>query len=392
MTVHPFTDSDFPLRCSTFLHQDADTYLAGHNLDMPEGESLAGEILINRPGATRENLSFEELCCGRNEGAARRRWTSKYGSITFCSWGPGFIDGGMNSAGLFVQEMTMMKSSFGPSDDRPRFFMMSWMQYVLDTFETVEQVLADLQTLTIDGWPWHFFLSDAKGCYVSLSFREGEPVVFMGAEMPYSAMCNQDYGDELEFLSGFSGFGGSKPIDLSRVPVEWEGEPPTDPGHRPEKYVDLRFPHAVRMLSEMPPDPQADDMFRICYQLDWKLGMRHWSYVIDFNNQLVWWETKGAPGRKVVDLNRLDWNRPGPTLWIDINTDLSGDLTDQFRPLTRQCIDQMVVRDVAEFGGSDGLPRVTEMLSHFFPGATAERLVANIVSSSAGLLGSHRNK
>ena len=141
--------------CSTFMFRTDDAFLIGHNLD--SGREVAGTIVINKRNVKKTGVSALELIVGIKPINPSIEWTSRYGSITFNAWGKEFIDGGINEAGLYIHEMTLLGTRFPEDDEVPRMFMMQWMQYQLDNYATVEEVLLNLSTIVLDGWTWHFF-------------------------------------------------------------------------------------------------------------------------------------------------------------------------------------------------------------------------------------------
>jgi len=75
----------------------------------------------------------------------------------------------MNEAGLFIKEMTLNGIRFPKNESIPLFFMVHWMQYVLDNFDTLDQVVRSVYNLTIDDWTWHFLPFTESETALSLS-------------------------------------------------------------------------------------------------------------------------------------------------------------------------------------------------------------------------------
>ena len=103
--------------CSTFVINANDTILVGHNLD--DYIEVPGAIFINKKGVLKENISWTDfLCfCAKKKSNSRIQWTSKYGSVTYNTWGKEFIDGGMNEAGLYIGEMTMFGTKYSKTEN-----------------------------------------------------------------------------------------------------------------------------------------------------------------------------------------------------------------------------------------------------------------------------------
>ena len=71
-----------------------------------------------------------------------KKWVSKYGSVSFDTAGRGFAWSGMNEAGLVMSTMSLYETELPPADQRPVLDSGNWIQYLLDTCATVEEVLA----------------------------------------------------------------------------------------------------------------------------------------------------------------------------------------------------------------------------------------------------------
>ena len=99
--------------------------------------------------------------------------------------------------------------------DLPRIYHYQWMQYLLDNYASVEQVIASLDEITVDGHcTWHFFVGDHTGQVAIIEFLEGQPVVHVGAEVPVKVLCNVRYASALSGLQAYQGFGGTEPVDF----------------------------------------------------------------------------------------------------------------------------------------------------------------------------------
>ena len=70
------------------------------------------------------------------------RWISRYGSVTFDYAGYQMAWAGMNEAGLMLSTMALRKTRNPAPDSRPPLQSAFWMQYLLDSYSTVEEVIA----------------------------------------------------------------------------------------------------------------------------------------------------------------------------------------------------------------------------------------------------------
>lgn len=186
--------------CSTFVINANDTILVGHNLD--DYIEVPGAIFINKKGVLKENISWTDfLCfCAKKKSNSRIQWTSKYGSVTYNTWGKEFIDGGMNEAGLYIGEMTMFGTKWSKTEN-PAFHHHFFMQYILDNFETVREAVNIMSKVKIDGHcQWHYFLADKTGNTAIIEFPEGQLKFYTNNEMPIKILCNKPYQKELNLI------------------------------------------------------------------------------------------------------------------------------------------------------------------------------------------------
>ncbi len=302
------------LGCSTFLLKNGSVLLAAHNLDMPD--HIPGAIVINKRNVMKTRSSWLELTTGEKDPSPNLTWTSKYASVTFNPLGRDYPDGGMNEAGLFIEEMTLTGTKFPEDPSKPRIFMMQWMQYVLDSFSTVDQVIKSASQVTIDGWAWHFFTADKEGNAAVLEFLNRELVVYKGENLPLSALCNTKYSQEIERLGTYEEFGGDTPVSL-------------------ENKKDIpRFVHAAYMLKHFDPSKNrpVDYAFQTLKQLE--RGVTQWSFVCDLKNLRVYFRTAPAQRIRHFDLLSFDLSCSTPVKIIDIHADLEKDISEKFKDYT----------------------------------------------------------
>ena len=127
--------------CSVFCIDKGSHLLVGRNQDWDFGEGL---IMINKRnqskyaftyyGESRENLAS---------------WTSRYGSITLNQYGRDDALSGMNEAGLVVSALWLDESQYPAVDQRPSVSIDQYLQYLLDNFQSIEEILASKDTVRV---------------------------------------------------------------------------------------------------------------------------------------------------------------------------------------------------------------------------------------------------
>ena len=155
--------------CSTVLLKNKKSLLICRNLDTPV--DLPGYLIINKRGEKKEPLLLPIPNCYTSS------WIAKYASITFTAMGRGFSDGGMNEKGLVIEEMSLPDTDYLIDSNHTYLTSPQWIQYQLDNFSTVEEVIKNLDNVLPIGWVWHFFVADRNGNSASIEFMNGELII-----------------------------------------------------------------------------------------------------------------------------------------------------------------------------------------------------------------------
>jgi penicillin V acylase-like amidase (Ntn superfamily) len=341
--------------CSTFVLSQGEDLIVGHNLDEPS--DVPGLVVINKRGVSKTSCSWGELLTSRRSVSHQRSWVSRYGSATFNPLGREFADGGINEAGLCVSEMTLSESRYPDAETRPRIFMMLWIQYQLDNFESVDEVLENLSQFALDGWGWHFLVCDRGGNCAVIEFLDGHPVIYEGPSLPVPALCNASYSEELRGLEEYEVLGGTREVDLADDTVP-------------------RFVHAAHMLNAYGQNESSsavDYAFEMLKTLE--RGHTKWSYVLDVRRMRVHFRSSVGRQIKHFDLEAFDLSCHAPAQVLDVNCDLVGDVSEEFRGYTsavnRAYISQAFrsLEDVSELPSSEASA-----------GTSLERLIDNMVA------------
>ncbi len=298
--------------CATILINTNDTIMVGHNLD--DYIEVPGAIYINKRGVKKENIGWTDFTClcAKKEKNERIQWISKYGSVTYNTWGKDFIDGGMNEEGLYIGEMTLMGTTWIKSE-KPAFHHHFFMQYVLDNFSATEEVVSMMDQIRIDGHcQWHYFVADGSGKTAVIEFVNGKMTIFQGEQMPYKILCNRAYEKEVKMIPGSDSA-------YNRMLAN--------------EYIskDLRFMFGAKKLNEY--NAATDSslstfVFSILKGMD--MGNNKWSVVYDLINLKMYFRTSKGPGIKYFDFESFDLSCHTPVKVFDINSDTSGNVSRSF--------------------------------------------------------------
>ncbi len=189
-----YIDSNCILACTTFYLDNENQPIYGRNFDWRLG---GGHIIINKRGVQKRAISDQP-----DDVNNRLSWVSKYGSATFNLFGREFPLGGMNEAGLVVESMMLDKTQYPPKDSRPEVMVSQWVQYQLDNFSRVEDVIASDSKIRIQSSrdsKLHFLICEQSGICATIEFIGGELLYHTNERMPVKTLTNSTYADSLSF-------------------------------------------------------------------------------------------------------------------------------------------------------------------------------------------------
>ncbi len=237
-------------------------------------------------------------------------WVSKYGSATFCQYGIELPGGGMNEKGLVVSSQALPITKYPELDERPSIERRQWLQYQLDNYATVEEVVTNLDKIQVQpsNFGSHYFIADAKGESAVIQYIDGEAKIYTGSSLPHHVLSNGEYRKCSEFVN--------------------KEAPKMDPYRNLERFVtaanamkDKKIEIAsdpIRASFELLKDISQDDLTK-------------WSIVYDNRTLRVFYRSLGNTNIRSFDLKKLDLSRDAPVRIIEIEHDGEGDVTDKFK-------------------------------------------------------------
>ncbi|MFB7156043.1 linear amide C-N hydrolase [Lysinibacillus sp. NPDC056232] len=126
-------------------------------------------------------------------------WVSAYGSLTVSQIGKENPNGGINEKGLVVEQTTLWQTEYPASDVRPAVNELQWIQYLLDTCSTVQEVLEVAPSIRIDQSTskLHYLIADRSGEHTIIEFLNGE-MTFYREKSIFPIMVNSPYEEALK--------------------------------------------------------------------------------------------------------------------------------------------------------------------------------------------------
>ena len=295
--------------CTTFVLGEKNHQVFGRNYDWDVEDAL---VIVNKRGMAKSGYPNSA------EKGTPASWVSKYGSVTFNQYGRELSTGGMNEAGLVVETMALSEARYPRPDSRPYLgSALQWRQFLLDNYARVSEVIASDALVRISprrtGLGIHVLISDRTGDCASIEFLDGKMVAHTGSKLPVRALTNDTYASSLNHWQS-----GKAPV--------------LDPGQSIG-----RFMRAADMIEQY--DPQkgngpTDYAFKILDAVSARRTV--WRIVYDNVNLKIFFLTRANPVMRTIDVTRLDFSCQAPVQVIDINTPLTGDITDRFENYTRQ--------------------------------------------------------
>lgn len=312
--VAPFTAQS----CSAFLLKGKDYSVIGFNENW---KTMPGMVVINGRGVQKTGMSWKQLVSETQVPERQAKWTSRYGSVSFNLLGVDMPCYGINEKGLFIVELYLAKTYSIADEKKANLFWGHWIQYQLDNFATVGEVVAHLnEAPVIDWWPTfpgsHFFLSDKKGNTAAVELIDGKYVISTGKTMPVPVLCNKPYQQELNTLSAYKAFGGEQEFDMTKAKLEWS-----------ERYT--KAAHYMNLYNA-----KADgDPIDYAWNALNNIGRGEWQLIYDVLHTNIQFRTDTGKEVKTIDMKAIDFSAKTP-LFLDINAMLNGEVLSHFAPLT----------------------------------------------------------
>lgn len=316
--------------CTVFVIKKDSKVILGQNLgwDKP----LPSLLLINKRGVKKTVIHWKgALPAVKTDVRKTQSWVSKYGSVTFTYLGPDLIEGGMNEVGLIIDQANL--TSVYPEDDgRPGISCGQWMQYQLDNFETVDEVVLHLNDMRPDGENWHFIIADRLGNNAIIEFPDGTPKIYVQQE--FAIITNTTYEQALNTLPMDELFGGS--VDIANN---------NDSYGRFIKTASLIRDYKLNKENKI-----ADYAFSILDQV--KLDDTRRSVVYDPIEKRVIWKTLVNEQIRWIDLTNINFEQRTSLLMINSEVYDNGYMNDQLTEYNPEIMGE-ITKDIMNAVGID---------------------------------------
>jgi len=309
------------LTCTTFVLDNNGQPVYGKNTDAAH---IPGYVIVNKRGVAKTSMPILQ-----EPDAKKISWTSKFGSVTFTFYAREMPFEGLNEAGLFISTMGLFTDTENPQpDSRPPVGGLQWVQYQLDNFSTVAEVIASDKNMRVQGqnsMGCHYLVSDSRGNCASIEYLDGKTVCHSGWTMPVKVLANSIYSQSFVYFWQFRFENLFSPIPI------------------PEDNIPslLRFAVAADRVKKYRPHrsgPAVDYAFQILQDVE--MGPTYhsavWSAVYDSANKQIYFRSWNNDRIRSFNLSAFDFSCTTPVKVLDTSADLSGDVTNSFVDHTKE--------------------------------------------------------
>ncbi len=316
------------LPCTTFVLDNNGQPVYGKNADWQP--PIPSFVIVNKRGVAKTSAFLPQ-----EPYAIPISWTSQFGSVTFNFYAREWPFEGINEAGLFISMQGgegRAKDAYPEPDSRTPIGAYQLVQYQLDNFSTIDEVIASFQSIRIPKpredspipFPVHWLVGDSKGKCASIDFVDGKMVCHTGWTMPVKVLAGSTYDHSIAYFRRFRLINIFFPIPI------------------PEDKTNslLRFAVAADMVKKyrsQSSGPAVDYAFQILEDVEMSPTSHSalWSAVYDNVNKQIHFRSWNNDQIRSIDLDALDFSCTTPVKVLDVSADLSGDVSNSFVDYTK---------------------------------------------------------
>jgi len=279
------------LACTSFYWKGPEGSFLGKSYDWHHDRGL---LVVNKRHVKKTGFTVRPWESGP-------QWISKFGSLTFNQYGREFPNGGINEEGLTIEVLWLNASQYEGFDFRPVLNQLTWVQYQLDNFALVSEVIEALPRYRLSPIQGkiHYFLCDKTSNCAVVEWLNGKPVVHSGIEMNPKAITNNSYE---ESKTEFERVNRLREMLYLNTSID-----------------ESSLSRFVRVASLIKMDaPSLETSFSVLESVS-MAGLTTWNIVYNLETREVFYRTAANPEVRSLNLKSFNFDCSSPTLMLDIH-------------------------------------------------------------------------
>ncbi|WP_019638878.1 linear amide C-N hydrolase [Paenibacillus fonticola] len=241
-------------------------------------------------------------------------WISRYGSLTVSQVGKELPNGGMNEAGLVVEQTTLWQSAYPEDSSLPAIGELPWIQLLLDTCASVQEAIEAASRIRIVQplSRLHYMICDRSGDCAVIEFLNGQMNVYRDNTLPIPVLANTPYVEAVRDIENtreqrhnvYDDYSWNSMVRFKKAAAFIASPIPSGKGEQ----IEILF-EALRSAQ------REDTVYSLVYELT-KLELHFLS--------------NRYPERKVIRLKELDFSLQSNAKVLDLHQRDGGVLNDCF--------------------------------------------------------------
>ena len=303
--------------CSIIIFGDANKKYLAENYDYTLDHGLVAINVKGTHKSTPQQGNRDSL-----------NWMVKYGSITFNQFSLELPVSGMNDVGLTVTLLWHEEGDFGNDSQAYYLNPLQWIQYQLDNFQNVSEVLEGLKKVRPERGPipLHFAVLDAMGNSLLIEFIKGKTVLHKNTDYPI--MTNNSYATCLVAAQkAFSEKALMKTDSIGRFNHLYQQALTLD--KQPSSKT------GFNLLDSVSQTPDTDKNFPWGSEQNTQT-ITAWSIVFDPVDQSIFLKTHKNTAIRQFDLKVINFEAESHYRVMDIHEGGAGFATNFFSPYTKE--------------------------------------------------------
>jgi len=273
------------------------------------------------------------------------KWASKYGSLVVTMYDH-IAMSGMNERGLSAHMLWLEDTKVAPRDPKlPAISISQWLQWYLDSFETVKEAVDASQKLPFqirmgqddhgNRGLVHISIEDASGDSAIFEIIEGEMKIFH--DRRYIVMTNEPTFDkQLAILEQYAGFGGTKPLpgthEASDRFIRGAFYAKNLPDPKDERNAIAALLSVIRNVG-FPFGMPSPERRATHTEASPTVSFTIFRLILNLNQRVMYFDRVFSPTVFWVRMDGLDFSEGAPvTKLVTAGNDLAYDATDKFQP------------------------------------------------------------